>query len=152
MTCSFSNGGNELLYHIGVTHLSTISVPELKALAAFLTDADGGRPTKAEQIAWLDRLTTEGRERGFLARDMRLVQRSSAPVPVPSLMFRVRASLASVATFEIVDGDVRLAGFDYDFLDNVWFRFRSDGPVETNGMTDEDWILARLSDTQGIIV
>jgi hypothetical protein len=124
-----------------------MSVADVKALVAFLEERDGGRPDKTQHISWLRGLTQEARERGWLGVDSRLALRSSAPVDLPTLMVKINGF---TTVLEINDADVRLGDLPFDFLDNVWFRFRA-GPVEINGLTDEDWVLMRLADTRGQI-
>ena len=117
---------------------------------AFLADRDESRPSKPEQIGWCANLTAEMREKAIMDEWQRLVCRSSMPSQHPTLCLKVKGT-KTAHVLELVDGDVRKADLPFDFLDNVWFRFTL-SDMEINGLTDEDWILARLADMHNLLV
>ncbi len=136
-----------MLYHVHASEGSILSAGQIKRLLAFLSEHDGNRPPKHEQIGWLADLNRLAQYLNILPSEFHLRARSSAPVTHPSLAVSIPDGDAShQAVLEIVDGEVRKPGFPFDFLDHVSFRFGRH-PVEVLGMSDEDWILARLSDT-----
>lgn len=140
-----------MLYHIHTLPGSLISVPEMKRLIAFLVKHDGDRPTKRDQIGWLADLNELARNLAILSDGNQIRSRSSAPIERPTLSISVPSLEDSCChLFELVDGDMRINGLSFDFLDNISFRFGSHH-IEICGMSDEDWTLARLSDTMGLL-